>query len=356
MKVILWAGQSLGDAMFTLGSSVSPVSGTHMWNGSSFVAPTGDGACTYANVLRALLGEDIYLINACVGGSALLQNDNGGTGYWLDPASGQPLANAFAKTAAAIAAISGCTGLDRIEWWQGQQDCFVQGYADMYSNYMAGLGGLRTLFDATFGPSRFCIWPVGRLPSGSSQQVVRAQMVYALADPPTREPGPSSHDLATADGTHLTAASYATMGYRGALNAFSYFCAKAAGTLATPHYGAGPQVTAIVRAGTEVLVMFATKPGAWLTPQNPWLSPGVFTQSDINLTTNWGLWWGNFQSQLNLTDGRIVGGQVRLICDTGLANPVRVGHAWERYCSGADVYDSNGQVALPLTPDMLVSA
>jgi hypothetical protein len=92
-------------------------------------------------------------------------------------------------------------------------------------------------------------------------------------------------------------------------------------------------------------------PGAILIPGNPWAG------GDVNLTTNWGLWWFNYGDiSSTLTDGRIVGGYVRLTTNTPLSYPVRAGHAWAESCAGLDVYDSNGLPCLPITPEMRVSA
>lgn len=358
MKTVLWIGQSLPYEMANLtdGSCPTPHADTRMWNGSTWVAPTGNGMVTYCNWLRQLMNEPVYVITHCVGGMALLQNDQNTTGYMLDTSPGSALNTAIAMTQAALATLPSGTILDRVEWWQGQQDCFALGYTDMYTSYYNGLTSLLGLLVSALGTDfQFCVWPVGRLPSGQSQQVVRAQMAFSALCPDGIEPGPSSHDLPTADGTHLTAASYAEMGRRGALNAYSFFTAKADGALGTPHYGAGPQIVSIQRAGYAVMVDFEMCRGAYLTPQNPWAYPGSYSQSDVNLTTNWGLWWANFSSQLNLIDGRVVGGAVRLLCDTNLTAAVRAGHAWEQDCSGIDVYDNRGLVCLPLTPDSLSS-
>ena len=43
--------------------------------------------------------------------------------------------------------------------------------------YLAGVGTLLGLFRAAFGAGfRFCVWPVGRLASGNSQEIVRAHV------------------------------------------------------------------------------------------------------------------------------------------------------------------------------------
>jgi hypothetical protein len=54
------------------------------------------------------------------------------------------------------------------------------------------------------------------------------------------------------------------------------------------------------------------------------------------------VWWFNYcDSSSTLTDGRIVGGCVRLTSNTPLSYAVHSGHAWAESCAGLDVYDSN---------------
>ena len=164
---------------------------------------------------------------------------------------------------------------------------------------------------------------------------------------PGVEPGPGSQDQALRAGEpHLV--SYRDMGARDAWNAYSYFAAKAVDPAVELHGGCGPIATSVARNGYMALIGFSVRPGAWLLPSNPWGG------GDVNLTTNWGLWWSNLSwTPPTLTDGRIVGGYVRLTANTPLGGPVRPGHAWAQNCSGIDVYDSSGMVALPFTPEML---
>lgn len=343
---ILWGGQSLGRAMSDLqtGGCPTPHADTHVWDGTAFATPTGDGMVTYLNALRAVMGQPVYCINACVNGQG------------LDPWIASLAAASITTAQTAIATVPGLA-IDRIEFWGMQSDGLGSA---TYQHCRDGLDTLLGIYAAGLPDARFCVWPVGRLSGGTSEGVVQAQMDFAFIDPATREIGPASHDQATADGTHLAGGGqYAVMGVRGAVNAKSYFDAKTAGTLATPHGGAGPRVVGITRlpGGYEVLVNFQLKPGAWISPANPWTYPSVFTQYDVNLTTNWGLWWGiGDHARLTTTDGRIVGGAVRLISTTPLNYPIAIGHAWEHDCAGADIYDSNGQLALPHTRGMLVSA
>ena len=72
---------------------------------------------------------------------------------------------------------------------------------------------------------------------------------------PQIEPGPASHDQARRDGTHLV--SCCDRGIRGAINAVSYFQAKAADPNVGLHGGCGPIAPSMVRAGYQVLVNFA---------------------------------------------------------------------------------------------------
>jgi hypothetical protein len=141
------------------------------------------------------------------------------------------------------------------------------------------------------------------------------------------------------------------IGPRGAVNAVSYFQAKAANPSVGWHGGCGPIAISITRSSYMVLINLLLKAGTRLLPVNAWAS------GDPNTTTDWGLWWFNYDNiSSTLIDGRIVGSTVRLTSSTPLNYAVRVGHAWEQDCAGSEIYDSNGQLCLPMTPEMLLSA
>lgn len=332
---VLLAGQSLAYYMANLADSCCevPHADTHMWSvaAGAFITPTGNGLTAYLNRLRALTGGPVYAIVYAPGGTALLPLDDSGNGHWL----GSIDAACIAVAQTALATVSGLQ-LNRIEWWQGQQDCFALGYSDMYNSYKNGLGSLLATFRTGLGNGfRFCIWPVGRLPTGQSQQVVRAQMVFSTTTAGV-EPGPSSHDLLLLDGTHLQPQASAEMGRRGAENAYS--------SLNSPtelHGGAGPRIVQLSRSGNNLFVDVALRNGAFLRP--------------TALTTNWVLFEASTFASSALCAGTAYGKTITL---TGYAPiPVaRIGHAAAQNYGGIDVYDSDGQVCLPLTPEMLVSS
>lgn len=346
-KLILFAGQSAGNALFDAwpGAPVA-LPDTHVWNGTAWITPVGNGIVNYCNHLKLALNEPIYAVNACVDGMGLI-----GANSWTTSSAAS---NAIANTQAAIAALPGCTSVDRIEFWGCQTDCLYSAdYGPILDGFTALLGVLRTGLGPDF---RFCIWPVGSVSSGSMTQVVRAQIdfstgpsAYALGV----EPGPASYERLYSDQNHLAdGTQYGVMGGRGAINAASYFAAKAAGTLATPHYGAGPRIIGIQRGGAanRVLVNVAVKPGFCLQPVNPWGSSSVALSC-------FGMWWGvGSKAQLNVIGIYLLGGQIAIDADTGLAWACAVGNHWERGGSiAASVYDTQGQPLMQHTSEMLVS-
>lgn len=360
MKVVLFIGQSLGVEFFSLAQTPGavPVADTHMWNGSAWVAPTGDGAITYCNDLKSVANEPIYVINACVGGTPLLPLS--GSPYWLDTSAGSLVNNAIAHTQAALATLPSGTILDRIECWHGQTDSTSQAYPDLYTAFKNGLYALLGLLRTGLGNDfRFCVWPVGKVNAGSIMEVVRAQMVFSEDVASGVEPGPASYDMSYRDSLHLVAASYAAMGMRAARNAWSYFVAKANAAAGTPHYGSGPRVTAVCRLGSTLNVFMlgiTAKNGFCLSPGNAW--SGQVTMSGF------GGWWANSLDSIAITEAKLVGGRIRLETGSTIINgSVRGGYWWERGCSAdAPVYDSYdlfypgwGQPLLPHTPEMMAS-
>lgn len=330
---VLFAGQSLAYYMANASDSCceAPHSDTHMWGpGGAFITPTGNGLVAYCNRLRALSGQPVYAMMYAIGGSALLPLNNGGTGYWLGSIDGACVTDVNSM----LATVPGLT-LNRIEWWQGQQDCFAQGYSDPYSSYLNGLGSLLANFRAGFGSGfRFCVWPVGRLPSGQSQQIVRAQMVFATTTAGV-EPGPSSHDLPLADSPHLTPQANAEMGRRGAENAW---CSMNSNT--ELHGGAGPRIIQLTRSGNYLSAEVALRQGAWLLPTSEITNWLIFDKATYAL----------IQASLRFANGRTIQS-----IGTSTMPAARVGHAAAQNYAGFDVYDSYGQVLLPHTPDMLAS-
>ena len=357
-KLILFAGQSLAVEMFTYSSGTqTPHADTHMWNGSGWVAPTGDGAITYANSLRSALQEHIYLVNAAVGGSALL---NYGGDYWSNP-TGAMVCNAIAQVHAARASVSGLQ-LDRVEWWQGQHEGYTGGCSagNYYYALLTLISTLRTALGTDF---RFCIWPVGKVHTGSTAPIILAQMWVANASSAAQngiEPGPASYDRGYRDGVHLgSAAEYLWMGIRGARNALSYFVAKANAADTIPHYGAGPAIESLSRhPNGQHQVMFAqvrVKNGFNIVPN----TQACWTTNDTTWTTGWAAAWAGGSANPPITGAQIMGGWIKLHSSWLLNNPVWVSYQGERTAdASSSIYDTNmqwGDQGQPMLPHALES-
>lgn len=361
-KLILFAGQSLAAEMFTMSSgTATPHADTHMWNGSGWVAPTGDGAITYANCLREALQEPIYLVNAAVGNTALISTWGGD--YWSNP-TGTLVSNAIARTQAALGSVTGLC-LDRIEWWQGQQESYtLGGPANMFDVYTVALQALLTTLRTALGNGfRFCIWPVGKVHVGSTGPIIRAQMTLANGGAALGiEPGPASYDRGYRDGVHLgSAAEYMWMGIRGARNALSYFMAKANAAAGAPHYGAGPVIESLLRHPSGTLqTMFLcprVKNGFCLIPGSQW------PLSDTTWINGFTACWASGDHAIApLTGAQLMGGWMKLYNNWTFTFPMWVSYQGERDCSVANVvYDTNqqwgdqGQPMLPLALGALTS-
>lgn len=369
-KLILCVGQSLMDRMFTVSSgTLTPHADTHMWNGTTWTAPTGDGAITYCNLLRMALGQPIYVVNACVGNTPLTNyGDIYNTAFWAC-AAGSLMMNAIAQTLAAKASVSGLE-LDRVEWWHGQYECYTGGWYDMFTAYRNALALLNTGLRAGLGTDySFSVWPLGRCSTGTTIPIVSAQMDFATNAAAVGlgiEPGPGSYDRGYIDNVHLyNAAEYMWMGIRGARNAKSYFDAKAAGTHRTkPHDGAGPIIESLVRhpAGNLKCMFAVIRSKSGLLTTNAW-----------NDETTWlnGFrvrWMGGDYSAVPVTGTQLVGSWAKLCSTWDFLAPSTVSYMAETSQSSADpcgttnvVYDTNtlggspGQPMLPLALGSLTS-
>jgi hypothetical protein len=360
MKVVLFCGQSLAVEFFSLvgPTPLTPHSDTHMWSGSGWVPPTGDGAVMYCNCLRSALNESIYIVNVSVGGMALLPI-NGST-CWTDPASGSVVNTAIAQTQAALASLPLGTILDRVEFWGCQSDAMAQAYPSLCPSIKTGLGTLEGLLRAGLGSDfRFCVWPVGKVPIGYTMDTLRGQIEYVDEHVTTAELGPATYDLSYRPGeAHLVAGAYPNAAIRAARNALSYFQAKANNALTIPHYGSGPRIRSIARDSsypTSLLIGFDVKNGFCLQPVNRWTGDSY--------VGSFGVWRASDDAWLTFYTTRLMGGWVRLDGPTTFSSPVRIGYEWERGCTTwSPVYDSNdqfypgwGQPLLPYVPAMMVS-
>jgi hypothetical protein len=353
-KLILFTGQSNGSGLFIWATTEVPHPDTYMWNGTAMVPPTGAGAIAYCNLLRALLNEPIYVVNACVSGLPLI-----GPNSWT---SGPYAANAIAATQAAMAVVPGCMGVDRVEFIGCNSDCIWPAEVDMYGGTLTGLAALLGELRAGLGDDfRFCVWPVGNVSGGTAMtQVVRAQVVWSTNTASFAlgvEIGPASYDRNYSDGNHWAdGPQHAAMGRRGAANAASYFVAKANNALSVPHYGAGPQIVGLRRAplsggaANRLMVDIAIKHGFSLQTANPLVSAS-------NAVSGFTMYWGvGSKAQLVLQGVYAVGGLIAVDADQGLGWACAVGY-YHTYGLGvaAPFYDTRGQPLVQHTSEMMIS-
>jgi len=339
--VIALGGQSIPAALFTETVSVMPVprAGTFMWHqaSASWVAPTGAGAIELANMLNAQTGNDIYLINGCVGGTALLQanaNPATPTQYWLSNAPDSPLTWLLSQVAA-------CGKTPAIFMWnQGQQDCLCN-VGDMFNGYLQGLLQLQGILLNAWGLSanqlKFSVSPSGLAPWGNAQPIWRAQLHirhyagFSLA--------PAYYDLPTVDGVHLTGPAYVTWADRLARNLL-----KQLGHSGFSNAGPGPMITSSWKSGTTVAI--ATDSGTGLTTY-----PGTSTLSGFQVW-NYDYSWNIPVAAAYLSSGLIF---LTLAADPG-GNQIRLGYMNNQYQpTNAPVFDGQSQFVPGGSPLMPLS-
>lgn len=113
-------GQS-NAAQYSLYTDLTALTGVTTWNGSAFVAATGNGEVALGNALVGRFGTPIRMVNAAVSGSALVVGK--GDFLSLNDWWAQDVANGFYddfKTAC-TAAFGGLT-LDAVVWIQGENE------------------------------------------------------------------------------------------------------------------------------------------------------------------------------------------------------------------------------------------
>lgn len=267
-RVIAVGGQSIPAALFTetVSSMPTPSAGTYLWNqsASSWVSPTGAGAIELANMLRAQTGDDIYLINAAIGGSSLLPANTGSVpnNCWLNGAGDSPLSWLLGQ-------VSACGKTPSVFLWnQGQQD-YLCNVGDMYNGYMQGLVQLQGILLNAWGLSanqlNFSVSPSGLAPWGNAQQVWRAQVAMGGYTGFTLTPG--YYDLPTVDGVHLTGASYQIWADRIARCLLKYW-----GHSGFSECGPGPRITSAWKSGTTVAIATDSTTGLTVHPGTSFIS------------------------------------------------------------------------------------
>lgn len=343
--VIALGGQSIPAALFTetVPSMPTPSPGTFMWNQSSlsWVAPTGVGGIELANMLRAQTGHDIYLINACVGGSSLLSaNTSPATpnNCWLSWAGDSPLVWLLTQ-------VSSCGKTPSIFMWnQGQQD-YLCNVGDMFGGYLNGLVQLRDILLNAWGLSisqlNFSVSPSGLAPWGNAQQVWRAQTYvrhysgFSLA--------PAYYDLPTVDGVHLTGYAYQIWADRLARNLL-----KQLGVSGFANAGPGPLVTSSSKSGTTVALATDSTTGH----TNP--------SGSTNLT-GFQAWNFDYSWYIPITGAWLSGNLIFLSlgADPG-SNQIRLGYMNNQYqpvsapvCDGQSQFVPGGSPLMPLSNEFL---
>jgi hypothetical protein len=221
--VVAWAGQSLCANMFTDTSvSIAPAPGTYIfnpytntWGGMGGV---GAPAIEYANMMKAQTGQDVYMFNGCVGGSAMLPSSAtppGSNNFWSTNVAGSPLANLINQVNA-----SGKVP-NIFHFNQGQAE-YTSSLPNVYGDWITGVTWLYGYVLGQWGltPAQMPmnVWITGRASYGTSQYINAAQLTAALSITGARL-GPAYHDLTyDADGTHLSGWQNVMLGDRAARN------------------------------------------------------------------------------------------------------------------------------------------
>lgn len=205
---------AVGVVVFTLGQSnmhnwfATPYAAAHPSTGAySFVngkltVASGSGALAFAGALGRDLGDvPVAFVDGSVGGSALLQKNDGAYGYWMQEGPGSLYQNAVDQLAAA----GGRAELTL--WTQGEQDAsFGRTTSDQYAT---ALDDLLTRVQQVTGSSETIVGGLG--PStdqlAPSYVQIRAGQIATAATLPDTAYVPTALDLDTVDTLHLEGAS-----------------------------------------------------------------------------------------------------------------------------------------------------
>lgn len=215
MKTIATLGQSLQAGWSEVSANPpAPDPRTSEWHpaAKAFGAVAGDANIVFANALAELLQEEVRLVCAARGGSALCPqsvNPDDTLNYWLTAQAGSPF-DWFLQQLFRIGPP------DLVLWNQGQQDYWNSSYA----TYLEGLRQLYSLLLAdtgrTPGTLPMVVFVSGAYSNASlstyASQVRQAQ-IDACAIPGIR-PGPNYLGMTTVDGTHLDTPHYVAMARR----------------------------------------------------------------------------------------------------------------------------------------------
>ena len=179
--------------------SFSPAhANTFVWTGDKWGKAQGEGAVAFTAALNEATGQPVRMVNAGVGGSALLPI---GGDAWLATGASSP----YGKMLSAVAA----SGLkpDAIVWVQGEDDA---GAGVSTADYLHGLETLFARLSAKFGNVPVVIQPL-ILPQPGKEAIVAAQEAYVASHPNAHMVEPSV-ELLGRDRLHFTPVSYNVLG------------------------------------------------------------------------------------------------------------------------------------------------
>ena len=217
--ITLFVGQSNGSLMADcISGAVKPDARTRMYRNGAWGPATGDGLCSYLNLLAARSGVPQAAIMAAVAGASITRKGHdwmlsrfpGDAGYWLD-LSGAP----WRPAAAALRATRG--RLARAILIGGENDSggvsgatYYRGLCQLWRNIQA------MVTDRQPPALRFAIVPVGNFPVPGTDTWTVAENDYAFAG---ATPGAyiacNRHDLPRDEtDIHLTAEGFRILGRR----------------------------------------------------------------------------------------------------------------------------------------------
>jgi Ca2+-binding RTX toxin-like protein len=179
--------------------SFSPAhANTFVWTGDNWGRAQGEGAVAFTATLTESTGEPVRVVNAAVGGSALLPV---GGDAWLSTGASSP----YGKMLSAVAA----SGLKpaAIVWIQGEDDA---GAGVSTADYLHGLETLFGRLSAKFGNVPVVIQPL-ILPQTGKEAIVAAQDAYVASHSNTHLVEPTV-ELLGRDRLHFTPVSYNVLG------------------------------------------------------------------------------------------------------------------------------------------------
>ncbi|WP_308219932.1 sialate O-acetylesterase [Roseomonas populi] len=200
--VVAALGQSNMSRWFSYATTQEPLGSTYMLDASgAWAPPAGAGAIAFGNALAEATGAPVAIINAAVGATSLLPENNRGNGYWLTDEPGSLFANAKAQ----LASIG--NRAEYVIWAQGENDARTATAAN-HDTYGNELGRFFDWVRAAFSPDRIVIQEIGLGPNGSYAGVRAAQSDIIGSDPSVVI-GAKTLDLSTVDGIHMDGASSA---------------------------------------------------------------------------------------------------------------------------------------------------